>query len=152
MSIFKKFNIADWFSFYRIAAAPLLLLLLWMDERQAFSWMLLISYSTDAMDGMIARGLKITSSRGSQLDSVGDQITFTIGLIGCYIFEPAFIKQNLTLIIIAFSPYLIQMAIAFMKYGKATAFHTYMAKLSACLLYTSPSPRDRTRSRMPSSA
>ena len=26
------------------------------------------------------------------------------------------------------------------------------AKLTACLLYTSPSPRDRTRSRMPSSA
>ena len=26
------------------------------------------------------------------------------------------------------------------------------AKLEACLLYTSPSPRDRTRSRMPSSA
>ena len=25
-------------------------------------------------------------------------------------------------------------------------------KASACLLYTSPSPRDRTRSRMPSSA
>ena len=25
-------------------------------------------------------------------------------------------------------------------------------KLDACLLYTSPSPRDRTRSRMPSSA
>ena len=25
-------------------------------------------------------------------------------------------------------------------------------KLAACLLYTSPSPRDRTRSRMPSSA
>ena len=27
-----------------------------------------------------------------------------------------------------------------------------MAELEACLLYTSPSPRDRTRSRMPSSA
>ena len=27
-----------------------------------------------------------------------------------------------------------------------------MAKLETCLLYTSPSPRDRTRSRMPSSA
>ena len=26
------------------------------------------------------------------------------------------------------------------------------AKYGACLLYTSPSPRDRTRSRMPSSA
>ena len=27
-----------------------------------------------------------------------------------------------------------------------------LADLEACLLYTSPSPRDRTRSRMPSSA
>ena len=28
----------------------------------------------------------------------------------------------------------------------------YIAKNTVCLLYTSPSPRDRTRSRMPSSA
>ena len=28
----------------------------------------------------------------------------------------------------------------------------WSSKLSNCLLYTSPSPRDRTRSRMPSSA
>jgi len=38
-------------------------------------------------------------------------------------------------------------------------FHTYLLELgrfkkeyAVCLLYTSPSPRDRTRSRMPSSA
>ena len=29
---------------------------------------------------------------------------------------------------------------------------TYNLDLEACLLYTSPSPRDRVRSRMPSSA
>ena len=29
---------------------------------------------------------------------------------------------------------------------------TYFARVAGCLLYTSPSPRDRTRSRMPSSA
>lgn len=133
MSIFKKFNIADWFSFYRMAAAPFLLLLLWLGERQLFTWFLLISYSTDAVDGMIARYLKITSSRGSQLDSIGDQITFTIGLLGCYIFEKEFIHNNLLIIIIAFSPYIIQMLIAFKKYGKTTAFHTYLAKLSAII-------------------
>lgn len=133
MTIFKKFNIADWFSFYRIAAAPFLLILLWLDERQLFSWFLLLSYSTDAIDGMLARHLKITSSRGSQLDSIGDQITFTIGLLGCYLFETEFIHQNLVIIIIAFSPYIIQMLIAFKKYGKTTAFHTYLAKLSAIL-------------------
>ena len=30
--------------------------------------------------------------------------------------------------------------------------HQHSAKSNPCLLYTSPSPRDRTRSRMPSSA
>ena len=128
---FKKYNIADWFSFYRVAAIPLLLSLLWLGNRELFTWFLLISYSTDAIDGYLARKLKITSIRGSQLDSIGDQLTFTMGLIGLLIFETAFIVTNLVLICIVFVPYLLQMAIAFLKYGKATAFHTYLAKLSA---------------------
>ena len=127
----KNFNIADWFSFYRIMAVPLLLALIWYGEREWFSWMLLISYSTDAIDGFLARRLKISSARGSQLDSLGDQVTLIMGLIGLIFFEINFIKENLLLIIIAFVPYLIQMSIAFAKYGKATAFHTYLAKLSA---------------------
>ena len=131
MLTFKNFNIADWFSFYRIAAAPLLIVLLILNERNLFTWFLLISYCTDAIDGFIARKLQITSPRGSQLDSFGDQITFTLGLVGILIFEFDFIKTNYVLIIISFSPYLIQMLIAFLKYGKATAFHTYLAKLSA---------------------
>ena len=39
------------------------------------------------------------------------------------------------------------------RYGaKEFLVLTYTPKESICLLYTSPSPRDRTRSRMPSSA
>ena len=131
MLTFKNFNIADWFSFYRIAAVPLLLLLLILEERQLFTWFLLISYSTDMIDGFLARKLKISSARGSQLDSLGDQITFTMGLLGLLIFEFNFIQDNYKLILVAIIPYLIQMIIAFKKYGKATAFHTYLAKISA---------------------
>ena len=36
--------------------------------------------------------------------------------------------------------------------GRLTGFNTDWSGFLACLLYTSPSPRDRTRSRMPSSA
>ncbi len=133
MLTFKNYNIADWFSFYRILAAPFLIFLLWLNVREIFTWFLLISYSTDMIDGFLARKLKITSARGSQLDSFGDQITLTIGLIGLWIFENEFIKQNLVLIFIAFVPYIIQMVIAYSKYGKATAFHTYLAKLSALI-------------------
>ncbi|MBT8304731.1 MAG: CDP-alcohol phosphatidyltransferase family protein [Bacteroidia bacterium] len=133
MLTFKNYNIADWFSFYRIFAAPFLLVLLWLDQRQLFSWFLLASYSTDAIDGFLARKLKISSTRGSQLDSFGDQITLIIGLLGLFVFENEFIMANLVLILIAFIPYIIQMIIAYKKYGKATAFHTYMAKLSALM-------------------
>ena len=38
------------------------------------------------------------------------------------------------------------------NYDAYSSNEELMAKLQACLLYTSPSPRDRTRSRMPSSA
>lgn len=131
MLTFKNFNIADWFSFYRIAAAPFLLLILWVGDREIFTWLLLVSYSTDAIDGFLARKLKITSARGSQLDFFGDQITFSVGLIGVLIFEYNFIKEHTFFIILVLVPYVIQMIIAFIKYGKATAFHTYLAKLSA---------------------
>ncbi|WP_242131876.1 CDP-alcohol phosphatidyltransferase family protein [Aestuariivivens marinum] len=133
MLTFKNFNIADWFSFYRIVAAPVLLAMLWLDCRLVFTWLLLVSYSTDAIDGYLARKFNITSPRGSQLDSFGDQITLIIGLIGLFYFETHFIKANLTLILIAFVPYVVQMILAYMKYGKATAFHTYLAKISAVL-------------------
>jgi CDP-diacylglycerol--glycerol-3-phosphate 3-phosphatidyltransferase len=133
MLTFKNFNIADWFSFYRIFAAPFLLVLIWFDLRLIFTWLLLISYLTDAIDGYLARKLKITSTRGSQLDSFGDQITLIVGLIGLFYFEPQFIKNNLVLILVAFIPYIIQMILAYKKYGKATAFHTYLAKLSAVI-------------------
>jgi CDP-diacylglycerol--glycerol-3-phosphate 3-phosphatidyltransferase len=133
MLTFKNFNIADWFSFYRVLVAPILLLLIWFDLRLIFAWLLLISYSTDAIDGYLARKLKIISARGSQLDSFGDQITLIVGLIGLYYFESEFITSNLILILIAFVPYMIQMLIAYLKYSKATAFHTYLAKLSAVM-------------------
>lgn len=133
MLTFKNFNIADWFSFYRIFAAPFLLALIWFDQRLIFTWFLLISYSTDAIDGYLARKLNITSPRGSQLDSFGDQITLIVGLIGLFYFETDFIKNNFLLIGVAFVPYFIQMLIAYLKYGKATAFHTYLAKLSAVM-------------------
>lgn len=133
MLTFRNYNIADWFSFYRIAAAPVLIVLMLSDNRELFTWLLLVSYLTDAIDGYLARKLKITSPRGSQLDSFGDQVTLIVGLLGLFYFETRFIKVNWVLIVVAFVPYIIQMLLAYLRYGKATAFHTYMAKLSAIL-------------------
>ena len=131
MLTFKNFNIADWFSFYRIFAMPFLLALIFFDQQLLFTWLLMISYLTDAIDGYLARKLGIVSPRGSQLDSFGDQVTLILGLLALYHFETEFILVNLNIILIAFIPYIVQMLIAYLKYGKSTAFHTYLAKISA---------------------
>ena len=133
MLTFKNFNIADWFSFYRIFAAPFLVIIIWLGYRDLFTWLLLVSYSTDMIDGILARKLKITSPRGSQLDSMGDQLTLIVGFLGLLRFEFDFIRDNYQWILIPFVLYCLQMFIAFKKYGKATAFHTYLAKLSAVI-------------------
>lgn len=130
---FKKYNIADWVSFYRIAAAPFLLLLLLLDDRKLFAILLLISYLSDALDGFLARRLNISTAQGSQLDSVGDQITFIVGFIGIVVFEFQFIEENYILILVIFILNITQQIIAFRKYGKVTAFHTYLAKIAAIL-------------------
>jgi CDP-diacylglycerol--glycerol-3-phosphate 3-phosphatidyltransferase len=83
------------------------------------------------IDGFLARRLKITSPRGSQLDSLGDQVTLGIAFIGLFVFEKEFILENIKIILVPFFLYFIQMLMAFRKYGKTTAFHTYLAKLSA---------------------
>ena len=131
MLTFKNYNIADWFSFYRVFAAPFLIIISFLGERELFSWLLLFSYSTDMIDGQLARRLKITSERGSQLDSLGDQLTLLAGLIGLLLFESDFIIAHYVWVSVPLCLYLLQMIIAFVKYGKTTAFHTYLAKLSA---------------------
>jgi CDP-diacylglycerol--glycerol-3-phosphate 3-phosphatidyltransferase len=133
MFSFRDFNIADWFSFYRVAAIPFLILALSYGEREIFTWLLLISFSTDAIDGQLARRFNLCSARGAQLDSLGDQLTLIAGVAGIWIFIPDFVLQYRYPIVLALSLYLLQMVIAYIRYGKATAFHTYMAKTSALI-------------------
>jgi CDP-diacylglycerol--glycerol-3-phosphate 3-phosphatidyltransferase len=130
---FKEFNIADWFSFYRISAAPFLVLLIIMDQRMIFSWFLVISFSTDAIDGFLARKLKIMTPRGSSLDSLGDQLTFFAAVLGLIVFEWTFINNHYLPVILALIPYFIEMFMSYSKYGKLSSFHTYLAKFTAVL-------------------
>jgi len=127
---FRNFNIADWLSFYRLAAAPVLVALMVLDLRLWFTWLLAFSFITDMVDGQLARRLGLVSSRGSQLDSVGDQVTLLIAVAGVARFEPAFVREEIVLIAVPLILYFAQMFIALHKYGRATAFHTYLAKAS----------------------
>ena len=129
----RKLSLPDWLSVYRILAAPVLIVFIFLDERLIFAILLFISFLSDAVDGYLARKMNIVTQRGAQLDSIGDAITFCVGLGGILRFEYNFILEYIVIIGLAFGLYLFQLFMAYWRYGMPSSFHTYLAKLSAIL-------------------
>ena len=95
--------------------------------------MLVVSFFTDAIDGYLARRFGVTSIMGSRIDSVADDLTVLMAVIGLLVWELGFIVQEFTFILVLFAVYLVQLISALVKYGRITSFHTYLAKLAAVL-------------------
>ena len=128
-----SYYVINGITLYRIIAAPFLLILLFTSQYEIFKWLLGISFFTDLIDGFLARKYKVTGILGTKLDSIGDDLTVLVAMIGLFVIKPEFIKQEIVIFIILFSLFLIQIIYAFIRYGKMTNFHTYFAKTAALL-------------------
>lgn len=118
---------------YRIIAAPFLLALLFTKQYEIFKWLLGVSFFTDLIDGFLARKYKVTSILGTKLDSIGDDLTVLVAMIALFFLKFAFIKQHIIIFIMLLMLFLVQTTYAFIRYGKMTSFHTYLAKTAALL-------------------
>jgi CDP-diacylglycerol--glycerol-3-phosphate 3-phosphatidyltransferase len=127
----KAYYLVNGISLYRLVTAPLLLVLLFAGQVSLFKWLLLVSFCTDAIDGFLARQFRVVSLFGARLDSAADDLTMLVGIIGIVYLEPEFLRQQWLLIVVLFTAYLLQTALALYKYGKFTSFHTYLAKIAA---------------------
>lgn len=118
---------------YRLVASFFLLYLVFTGQGDIFKWMLAISFFTDAIDGFLARWYKVTSVMGARLDSIADDLTILVAVIGVFRLKPDFVQQELVLIIVLLALLVIQTVMALIRYGKISSFHTYLAKLAALL-------------------
>jgi len=116
---------------YRILAAPILLLLVITGNYDVFKWLLAISFLTDAIDGYLARRYHIVSIIGARLDSIGDDLTVGVAIIGMVRWHSYFFPDKSVWLVILILLFIVQMAMAFKRYGKMTAFHTFIAKTAA---------------------
>jgi CDP-diacylglycerol--glycerol-3-phosphate 3-phosphatidyltransferase len=114
-------------------AASLLLLLIIGHRSEVFKWLLAISFSTDAIDGYFARKYKVISKLGAKLDSIADDLTIAVAMIGMGVFQPEFLMHEIGLIITLFVLFVLQTVFAFFRYKKMSSFHTYGAKIAAIL-------------------
>ena len=127
----RKLSIPDWLSIYRILSVPILIILIVENQRTWLGIFLMISFLTDALDGFLARKMNVVSQRGAQLDSIGDALTYTTGMVGVIVFETDFIARYAWLIGFTFALYFFQLILAYWKYGMPSSFHTWLAKTSA---------------------
>jgi CDP-diacylglycerol--glycerol-3-phosphate 3-phosphatidyltransferase len=118
---------------YRMMAAPVLLLFIIYHQLEIFKWLLSISFFTDAIDGYLARNYKATSKFGSILDSIADDLTIAVAIIGIIVFKPGFLENEIIFVSILLSLYILQIALSLIRYGKISGFHTYTAKIAAIL-------------------
>lgn len=127
----KTFYIVNGITIYRLSAAPVLFGMVLMHEVELFKWFLLLSFSTDAIDGFLARRWKVTSATGARLDSIADDLTVMVATVALFISQTKFVFANASWFIVPLILFVVQMIIAFAKYGKITSFHTYAAKVAA---------------------
>ena len=98
-----------------------------------FKWLLALSFFTDLIDGFLARKFKVASVLGTRLDSIGDDLTVLVAVIGLFVLKADFIKEQKFMFIGLLVLFLIQVIYAFIRYGKMTGFHTWLAKTAALL-------------------
>jgi phosphatidylglycerophosphate synthase len=79
---------------YRLASAPVLLLLAFSDAPDVFKWLLVFSFLTDAIDGPPARKYRVTSVFGTRFDSVADDATVLVATFSLLIIHPEFVRNE----------------------------------------------------------
>lgn len=125
------YYIVNGITIYRILAVFVLIFLVMQHRWHVFRWLLLVSFFTDAVDGFLARRYGVISKAGAVLDSIGDDLTVAVAIIGLLVLDPIFFRKQLAVIILLASLYFIQTTAALVKYGKLTSFHTWLAKSAA---------------------
>ena len=125
--------IVNGITWYRIIAAPILLVLIFTKQFDIFKWLLALSFFTDLIDGYLARKYKVVSILGSRLDSIGDDLTVFAAVIGLFVFESEFVRKEFLILIILLLLFVVQTTFALVRYKKISSFHTYLAKSAAIL-------------------
>lgn len=126
-----KYYLVNGITSVRIVAFPFLLLFIYLRQLDIFKWLLGICFLTDMIDGFLARRLKVASELGTRLDSIGDDLTVLAGVAGLWFFKQEFLREQQYFIYMMLGLFALQTVLAFIRYGRITSFHTYLAKAAA---------------------
>jgi len=118
----------------RALAVPVLLVLAFEGQRTAFTWVLIPALLSDILDGWIARTFALESKLGAALDSAADSLLLLVSVYGVWVFHPEVFREHAWLCGIAVGLWVLEDALALLRYRRLSSFHTYLSKVVANLL------------------
>jgi len=118
----------------RLLAAPVLVGLALSHYERTFTWLLIAALASDILDGWIARRFKLQSRLGAMLDSAADVTTLLSAAFGIAVFHPAVWREHELAIELVLGGWIIECALALLRYGCLSSFHTYASKAAGYAL------------------
>ncbi|MEO6520208.1 MAG: CDP-alcohol phosphatidyltransferase family protein [Mucilaginibacter sp.] len=97
--------------------------------------LVIIGLLTDVFDGIIARQLKISTTKMRRLDSNVDMVFWICVIAASYVLSPAFYRNNFVELTILISLELACYVLSYIKFKKEVATHALSAKVWALLIF-----------------
>jgi len=128
-------NLPNLISLLRLAMAPLMLVLAWLQQPWWFITALAVSGFSDVLDGYLARRLNAISELGSRLDSWGDFAVYSTMAVGAWLLWPETVQQYRLWIIMVVASFTVPVAIGLIKFRSLTSYHTWSVKIAVLLTF-----------------
>lgn len=121
-------------SIARILASPVLVGCAATGNERAFTWILIPALLSDIADGLIARIFRLQSPLGAMLDSTADLLLLLAAFYGVWVFYPDIVADHAVAGALVIGAGLLEAAVALLRYGRLSSFHTYLSKAAGYLL------------------
>jgi cardiolipin synthase len=118
----------------RLLAAPVLAWLAIAGAEAAFTWVLIPALLSDIADGLVARLWHLESRLGAFLDSIADTLLMLVSVFGIWVFHREVLAGYPWLCGFAVGLWILEDAVALLRYGRLSSFHTVLSKITANLL------------------
>jgi cardiolipin synthase (CMP-forming) len=128
-------RVADAFTLVRILILPVIWAFAVLGEGRVVGVGLIVAAVTDFLDGFVARRLGQASHAGARLDLIADTLLLLSALGWMGLLHPEVGRDNAGLIAVAFSTYVIAVAIGVVKFRRLPDLHLYSSRIAGGLLY-----------------
>ena len=125
----RRWTVANCLTAFRLfIAAPMLVLLAVGGQREAFLWMLVASFASDALDGTVARLTGGTTRFGARLDSWADGAAYCAIAVGLPLLFPRLFAELWPTMLAIIASFVLPGLVGYIKFRRVTSYHTVLVK------------------------